>query len=756
MIDGNPQSQLLVIAMAPGEEELEQNLPLVGPTGNMLWSLLGKEGLTRADCFMVNCIGEWPEKKSGPSPQQLAKYWDAFDAAVMSFTGEVVLLLGSDALSRFTGLTGGIESWRGYLVAPDELNILTRPAFQTGTYKSGKKKGQPKLVKTNTLVNPAVPKNVKWIIPTLHPAGVMRTGMTTLPALAADINRAVRAIRGELRPTRDTYTTIPEVEVDSKHYAFDIENPNGYVERIGFAGDKGTWTSSFNHTAKHVAADILSNPNVLKIAQNAPFDVTHLGNIGVKVDLDNTVDTMLMAVMLQPDLPKGLNYIASLYLDCRRWKHLSGDEPQKYNAFDASRELEIYHIMRAELEKTKQWDLFKNTIMPGVWTFMRMSQTGLYLDPVRRDKWVEQLSTKLEGQRAEWYKLHPTINPSSHVQLKKWLYDEKKCKLHFDKYGKLTVNELALIDIKLERPELEQELELLLDIRGLDKDLEVYAKVKSSPDGCVHPSYLPRSKDDDKYDDEGHRLGKEIAGTLRPTAKNPNIQNQTKEARFMYVARRKGYVVWEVDYTAFEARILAALSQDTELQRAIDEGLHKHNMELLGVDKTRAKNGFYGWSYGAGAPTLRKTFRLKGFDVPLRDCKSMLRSFDKKYHKAAEWRDGQIALARQRYYVENPFGLRRYFYTKSAGTAPSNTPIQSTAAIIMWKVAPELERVCEEHGALLTGMVHDSFEGECKREGLGNFERDVRRVMEREFPEVGPGFRVPIEFKHGPSWGEVA
>jgi DNA polymerase I-like protein with 3'-5' exonuclease and polymerase domains len=219
----------------------------------------------------------------------------------------------------------------------------------------------------------------------------------------------------------------------------------------------------------------------------------------------------------------------------------------------------------------------------------------------------------------------------------------------------------------------------------------------------------------------------------------------------MYVPRPGMAAFMEMDYCAFEAEILAALAGDRVLKVAIRNGLHNTNMELLGVDKTRAKNAFYGWSYGAGAKTLVETFRAKGFDVPFSECRKMLNAFDLKYQNAANWREHQISLSKTQHYVENPFGLRRYFYG-SPGTAGANSPIQSTAAMIMWKVLPETGVAARAGGGLQVAMVHDSIEFEIPE---GFLMTTIRDIMQQTFDCVEQGFWVPVETKVGSSWGST-
>lgn len=198
MVDGSPESPFLVIGMAPGRDEIQHDKPFIGGSGKLLWKqLLKKAGLNRADCYIVNTIGELPEGIDGnPSKAQLDKWWDVFDEAVRVSTAKVALLLGKAALERFTGLTGGIENWRGYLVLPSEAQLLTRTVTREGVYKTSRKckcaykvqghchachgsgwairKGDPKIEKVKAIVPAPWPATVEWAIPCIHPAAVLR------------------------------------------------------------------------------------------------------------------------------------------------------------------------------------------------------------------------------------------------------------------------------------------------------------------------------------------------------------------------------------------------------------------------------------------------------------------------------------------------------------------------------------------------------------------------------------------------------
>jgi len=288
----------------------------------------------------------------------------------------------------------------------------------------------------------------------------------------------------------------------------------------------------------------------------------------------------------------------------------------------------------------------------------------------------------------------------------------------------------------------------LLELRSINKDLKTYAEIAVSPDGCVHPGFLPAGKDSDSF-------GKGIAGTGRPTASNPNIQNQPQSARRMYIPHDPSLVLLEADFSQLEARILAELAGDDVLRSSIRDGLHDVNARALGVDKTRAKNGFYGWAYGAGARTLHKTFISRGFDVPEADCRKLLDGFDRRFIQSSQFMDGVAREAATSYYLTNAFGRRRYFLGGSiqAPAARDFLP-QSNAADIGWSVLKPLSDCMREIGGGLLAWIHDSALVEVPR-GKEHIAADaIRDIMQRPWPELN-GLSIPVEIKRGDNWGEM-
>lgn len=757
LCEGSPDADIMVISSSPSKVDLNQDRPLAGTEGKVFWALAKKAaGIDRGNCYVINVIGE-PAAKDGDAvtADQLDRYWDAFDSAASNFRGRVVLLLGGAALSRYCGVSGGINQWRGYIIRPSGTERLERVGKIAVPYKTngkGHKKGDLRWVKAVTHPFSPLGKHVQVIIPTVTPGAVIRTGFLAAPLLAADLAKAGRALRAELKPSRSHYEVTPIIFGRGKSVAVDIETGTADgdfrdITRVGFASADTAWTRQWDSSTAAATRAVLADPDRIVIIHNAGFDSPRLAAAGCPIR-GSIRDSMLAAAFLAPDDLKGLNACGATYLDCERWKHLGETDPAKYNALDAIREFELWHEERRLLEERGQLTLFEGTICRALPALFDMSELGIRVDAERKSAWITELEDKAVAQLGNWSAATGGCNLNSPAQLKKY-FKTLGMDLRLNRFGAESVDKLSLINLRADYPEKAPLLDLLMATRHTLKELETYAKTPVSGDGRIRASFVPAYKDEDG-------LGKGLAGTWRITAKEPNLQNQPKEARRIYIPD-EGMVLVGADYSQLEARILAALSGDDVLQAACEAGIHQRNADLLGVDKTRAKNGFYGWGYLAGPRTLYNTFKQQGFSVSQKECESLLEGFNTLYAKAAGFRTQALALAKSKRYVENPFGFRRYFPQRDF-PAPSamSTLIQSTGAFMMWSILPDLAAAAKSFGGNLLLTVHDDVMWQVPKEHKVPAMEAIQEIMQREFPMVAPGFRCPATKKFSPySWGEM-
>jgi hypothetical protein len=359
------------------------------------------------------------------------------------------------------------------------------------------------------------------------------------------------------------------------------------------------------------------------------------------------------------------------------------------------------------------------------------------------------------------------INPESHQKVHEFLYGTMRLPVRYNKTGGLSAGAGELRDILIHLRGMKKEpardaqiesCESLLNYRETVTQLKNFTKYPLDEWNKIHPSYLPAAKDSEGLDQDGDPTGKGLAGTLRITSHDPNVQNQPMAARGIYIPPQPGWVLVEMDWNQIEARILAALSGDEELQKALDQGLHSRNMEIMRCDRVRAKGFFYGTCFGAGARKLAMMMRGKGFEVSEGECKAAQQALFAAYRKFAGWRRGIVDEVSKSYRLRTPFGTMRYFWGGGRdATAALDFPSQASTACISWKcMRPLHDRIVEARVGVLHTLVHDSvlasFPAERVEEGIAI----MRSIMEQEWPQIKPGFFVPASVKTSTlSWGEV-
>lgn len=741
---GNPAAFLLCVMGHP------EGFPGYGT----FWRNASRFGLEQTDCLVLD----------------LSKPIEEFEEALALSWAKVAICLGSPAFHALTGISGPIDKLRGYCFeSADTREITVRTREQIGIYKTSRKKegellhskGDPKFGVVTRQRRLTLPPQLHYIIPTLDPRKIEEAHFKTLPALKADITRALRAVAPDFKLLDTTYVDRPFVAAGSVGIvAFDIETMgfSNTIERIGVATGAGTWTAPWSTVSKAAFQATIDDATLL-IGHNLAFDIPRLEAAGVRFPERDLFDTMLAAHLIQPDLYKALEKVASLYLDLKAWKHTATTDAAFYNATDTTVTLYLAEKMIAILSDIGMHDLFTKTVMPSLRTLMRLTQRGLRVDRIYLGEWQQRLGAALETHMAQWQRLAPTTNPHSPVQIKKLLYNDFGLPEQYvrTKEGlRVTADESAIRFIRKQAtpPQIEV-IDTLLEIKHVSKLRSVYSEVELSAQGKVHPSYLPVTKDSDAG----------AAATGRLASSDPNIQNQPEEARRLFIPSEDHLWFLEWDYSQIELRIAAARANDLALLEALKGDVHASTMDLVGCDRTRAKNLLYGSLYGAGPGKLVSVLRQHGQSITRAEAESLQLRLAAAYPSLWAWRHRVIGEGTQLGYLTNAFGRRRYFYHRwrdadgvmQSGDVPEMLAFlpQSDAADILWNRLVPLETFCEEFDGHLVTTVHDSFlmEFPAITESLV---RSLHGVLECTFDQIAPGFRVPGNVKAGTNWGQMA
>lgn len=187
------------------------------------------------------------------------------------------------------------------------------------------------------------------VLPTFHPAAVLRQ-WELRPIVVADLIKAEKESKyAELQRTRREIWIEPTLEDivrfrdehirDCGILSTDIETSGTLITCIGFAPSprigivipfvdtrrpgRSYWPDA--KTEKQVwniVRDILGDGTVPKLFQNGLYDISFLWRAaGISVR-GATHDTMLLHHSLQPEMRKGLGFLASVYADEGAWKEM--------------------------------------------------------------------------------------------------------------------------------------------------------------------------------------------------------------------------------------------------------------------------------------------------------------------------------------------------------------------------------------------------------------------------------------------------
>lgn len=121
MVDpsGPKDSPILLIGEFPGDEEVKQSRPFVGPTGNVLRPELGYRGI---DLTQLRVTNIWLHKPNGNE--------DCYNYGLQKCISEakgkkIILLIGSDAVKEFVGKDASVYDLCGLEVESHKLSAPT-------------------------------------------------------------------------------------------------------------------------------------------------------------------------------------------------------------------------------------------------------------------------------------------------------------------------------------------------------------------------------------------------------------------------------------------------------------------------------------------------------------------------------------------------------------------------------------------------------------------------------------------------------
>ena len=148
--EGDPQTNLIFVGEAPGEQEDLQGRPFVGRAGQLLTKFLNLYGVSRDKVYITNVVKCRPPNNRNPAPDEIEACYPFLEKQIELIAPEVILCLGAFAARTILNLPEKtpISRIRGkeHRVKFGEREIVVIPTFHPA-YLLRNRRGEPEFQK---------------------------------------------------------------------------------------------------------------------------------------------------------------------------------------------------------------------------------------------------------------------------------------------------------------------------------------------------------------------------------------------------------------------------------------------------------------------------------------------------------------------------------------------------------------------------------------------------------------------------------
>lgn len=422
--------------------------------------------------------------------------------------------------------------------------------------------------------------------------------------------------------------------------------------------------------------------------------------------------------------------------------------------------LKIYHNQIIRFNSSpKILDIAENYDFPLISILFEMEKKGVKIDPDFLNKKSKEFSLYLEKLEKDIIQLAgEEFNISSPLQLSKILFE------------KLALPTKGIKKTKNGYSTGQKELEKLKDYHPIIAKIEEfreYSKLKNT-----YIDALPKLAD--KNNRIHSTFNQDITSTGRLSSTNPNLQNIPirselgRQIRQGFISDNNNVII-SADYSQFELRLAAALSNDTGLINSFknNEDIHSKtasemfNIPLNEVSKDQrraAKVINFGVLYGMSAHRLASELGTNYYEA-----KHFIDNYFNSRKPIADFIQKTLLKAEQEGYVETFYGRQRptpdikssnFIIRETAKRAAANMPIQGTEADLMKRAMIKIHKKITKTGLgdqIL--QIHDSILIESPKENATKIAEILKYEMENIAPELPINLKVDINI--GQNWLDI-
>ena len=528
-------------------------------------------------------------------------------------------------------------------------------------------------------------------------------------------------------------------------------------------------------SAIEILGPLFADVSVLKILQNAKFDMMVLGQAGFP-PIAPIDDTMVISFVQEAGLHgHGMDELSGLHLGHAPigfdsvtgtgrnripFSQVPFDKATAYAAEDADVTLRLWDVLRPGLRANKALALYEQVERRLIPILLDMERAGVKVDEAD----LKRMSVDFEGRMAvmeqDCHRLAGhSFNVGSPKQLGEVLFDEMKLpggkRMKTGAWGTDSSVLQGLADQGHQLPER------ILEWRQLQKLKSTYTDALAAQinpaTGRVHTSFAMA-----------------IAATGRLSSTDPNLQNipiRTEEGariRHAFVAE-PGHVLVSADYSQIELRLLAHVADIPALKESFARGEDIHartasevfGVPMEGMDamtRRRAKAINFGIIYGISAFGLGRQLGIGPGEA-----RGYIDRYFVRYPEIRAYMDRARKEAQANGYVVTPFGRRCWIAgiqdknpaRRAYGERQAiNAPLQGGAADIIKRAMVRLPAALAEAGlkSRMLLQVHDELLFEAPEAEASVLAALLRLVMENAAVLSVP---LVVETGMGRSWAEA-
>jgi len=800
---GPEDASIVVLGEAPGKDEVRFKKPFVGWSGEKLWSLLSRAGITRNKCLVGNVSPLQPLgnvfKRLASQGVDIIEEMAATKARVLAHPRQLVICAGNEALQSLTGLRAMMRR-RGSLLSkqmtslPFDIFCMTHPAMiaRDWSLESISKADMTKL--RRYYADPDyddIPRD--------------------LYIYGKHIRRSLRTRQESPAPkTCEYFLSHIHDAMSADILCLDIETYQETITVVGFATSEShavsvPFTGQFTESEEAVLIEALralfAQP-MPKVTQNGIYDCTYLSDQwGVEV-VNQVWDTMLMHHCVYSELRHGLDFLTSVYTDVPFFKTMAKEAEDadyheahwEYNALDVLCTMSVQKGISSELSHYKQWSIYWDYYVPLSHTLANVQRRGMALDIDRRESLIVEYEEAISKAQADLDSLvGRKFNMKSKKDMEEYVHGylnlPKQKKRGKGSKGQHTLDKTARATLKRKYPAHIQFFDLVDDIakrrdvmsKYLGKNAKGERKYVEDPDRRVRTSFniAGNSRTDDQTG--GAETGR-LSSSTNCYGRGCNMQNQPKGLRDLYIPD-EGYIMWQADWQSAESYIVGWLSSDPAMLEILTnhriyntsapEKVMMHEAvgtivtglpqdKITGVWRDLAKRLGHARNYGVSPNKLTETINNMLPQLPFSqaNAKRALMDLDNAFWGVKEWKARTRAQIIKTRCLTNIWDHQRIFFGRFGDDmyreAYAHVPQGSVGEGLNRMLTQAEEATKDRQDIQVLCQVHDSIVGQSKIDSLEETEEIITTILEQPLPCTCAGIqlRIPADFSSGTNWKE--